>query len=184
MNSEPTLTFTVRGIPKTAGSKTAMPLYTNRPLRKVGGRFDGKCYGRFAMKDSCDNKAWKAAVALAAKMEILRRAQARAALFVSPAPDPFPVSGPLIVEFKFWLPRPKNHWGTGRNLGKLKDWAPREHITYPDRTKLLRCAEDALKGIVWRDDSQIVGGDTTKDCVPTFETPPGVWVSVWRKEEA
>lgn len=64
--------------------------------------------------------------------------------------------GPLVVEFTFYRPRPNGHYGQGRNAGQVKASAPAYPITRPDVLKLARAAEDALTGIVWRDDAQIV----------------------------
>jgi Holliday junction resolvase RusA-like endonuclease len=60
--------------------------------------------------------------------------------------------GPLEVWFQFYLPRPKSHFGkTG-----LRGAASYYPTVKPDVTKLVRSTEDALKGITWADDSQIV----------------------------
>lgn len=67
-----------------------------------------------------------------------------------------PLTGPLKVTFAFNLPRPRGHYGTGRNAGNVKASAPSWPTTKPDATKLVRSAEDACTGIVWRDDAQIV----------------------------
>jgi len=62
------------------------------------------------------------------------------------------------LELVFLYDRPKSHFGTGRNAGCLKRTAPLfyEKTTTPDLTKVLRGVEDALTGIVWKDDSQVV----------------------------
>lgn len=64
--------------------------------------------------------------------------------------------GPLRVRFVFYQPRPKCHFGTGKNRLKLKDGAPEHPTGRPDCLKLARAVEDALTGVVWADDSQIV----------------------------
>jgi len=65
------------------------------------------------------------------------------------------LSGPVQVKVEFVFPRPKAHFGTGRNAGSLKASAPSYVSTTPDLDKLARALGDALKGIVLRDDSQI-----------------------------
>lgn len=65
------------------------------------------------------------------------------------------LAGPLALEATFYFPRPKTHYGTGRNEGVLKDGAPLYCSTTPDTDKLLRAIGDAMKGIVYRDDAQI-----------------------------
>lgn len=64
--------------------------------------------------------------------------------------------GPLFLEVTFFMARPKGHYGTGRRAMFLKDSAPEFPVTRPDTTKLLRGLEDALSGVVYADDSQIV----------------------------
>ena len=66
------------------------------------------------------------------------------------------LDGPLAVRFVFYAPRPKGHFGTGRSIGILKATAPAYPTGRPDALKLSRAVEDALTGVVWRDDSQIV----------------------------
>lgn len=72
------------------------------------------------------------------------------------------LEGPLRVRFDFVFPRPAGHFGTGKNASVLKPSAPPYPAQRPDTTKLVRSAEDALKGILWRDDSQIVSQFATK----------------------
>lgn len=64
-----------------------------------------------------------------------------------------PISGPLGFTVLFYLPRPKGHF---HKNGLLKTSAPAYPTVRPDTTKLLRSTEDALKGIAWHDDAQIV----------------------------
>jgi Holliday junction resolvase RusA-like endonuclease len=70
--------------------------------------------------------------------------------------EPLLLDGPLILDVKFFLRRPQGHYRTGRNAHLLRDSAPGYPTTKPDTTKLVRAAEDALTGIVWRDDCQVV----------------------------
>lgn len=85
-------------------------------------------------------KPWKAAIQYAARQ-----------VYSGPL-----LTGPLAVWMAFSLVRPKGHYGSGRNSDKLKPSAPREHTQKPDVLKLTRAAEDALTGVVWRDDCLIV----------------------------
>jgi Holliday junction resolvase RusA-like endonuclease len=70
--------------------------------------------------------------------------------------EPLLLTGPLELTVRFFLARPKGHYRTGRNAALLRDGAPGYPAIKPDATKLLRAVEDALTGIVWRDDAQIV----------------------------
>ena len=66
------------------------------------------------------------------------------------------LEGPLFLHAIFFRPRPASHFGTGKNSGVLKPSAPPYPITRPDTTKLLRAIEDAMQGVLYRDDAQIV----------------------------
>jgi Holliday junction resolvase RusA-like endonuclease len=63
------------------------------------------------------------------------------------------LTGPLVVEMIFYEPRPKSHYGTGRNEKTLRDSAPSKPAKKPDALKLARGVEDALSGVVWTDDA-------------------------------
>ena len=67
-----------------------------------------------------------------------------------------PLTGPLELAVTFYFPRPKSHYGTGKNADRLKPTAPTWCATKPDTDKLIRAIGDAITGIVCRDDSQIV----------------------------
>lgn len=68
-----------------------------------------------------------------------------------------PLVGPVAVKCEFRFARPKSHYGTGRNSGRLKDSAPIWMSSAPDNDKLCRLIGDALtiSGVV-DDDSLIV----------------------------
>ncbi len=118
--------FYVPGVPAPGGSKSAFRLLN----------------GRIVVTDSCKrNKPWREAVALAGRMAMNGRA---------------PLAGELQVGATFGLRRPKSHFGTGKNVDVLKASAPLWPRERPDVLKLMRAAEDALTGVVWKDDAQIV----------------------------
>lgn len=131
------IAFTVLGLPQPGGSKRAFP-------------FKGKD-GRLHVSVSDANpkaKSWMLAVAMAARAAIGENAPL--------------LTSALELSVTFTFPRPKGHYGSGRNAGKVKASAPQYHTTRPDRTKLLRALEDALTGVLWKDDAQVVDGPTTK----------------------
>jgi Holliday junction resolvase RusA-like endonuclease len=140
------LSFFVPGIPAPGGSKRAFAI-------KKGGVYTG----RTVIFDDAGqrNKDWRQACVVMADQK-------------RPA-EPF--RGALRVDFDFVMPRLKAHF---RANGALKDGAPRWHTVKPDRTKLTRSTEDALRGIVWADDALIVAGSTTK----TYGDKPGCKVTV------
>jgi crossover junction endodeoxyribonuclease RusA len=68
-----------------------------------------------------------------------------------------PLTGPASVFIAFFLPRPKGHFGTGRNAGEVKSSAPPFPAGRPDLDKLVRAVLDGLTaGGAWADDSQVV----------------------------
>lgn len=130
------LKFTVIGQPQTAGSKRAFV------LRRRGGEIITRANGSPIVNVTDDNaksKGWRQTVAWSARQafsgELLR--------------------GALSVEFMFYRPRPKGHFRTNGELNKAGAEAPHP-TTKPDVLKLARAAEDALTGVVWGDDAQIV----------------------------
>jgi len=120
------VSFTVYGAAKPAGSK--------------------KHVGRGIIVDANkDTPKWKRRVRRAAKeaMEHL--------------PQPMFINRPLELRFVCYRARPKYHYGTGRNAGKVKkQYLGAYPLSPPDLTKIVRSTEDALKGIVFDDDSRIV----------------------------
>ncbi len=140
------LSIFVPGIPAPGGSKRAFAI-------KKGGVYTG----RTVIIDAAGqrNKEWKATCAQVAHECDLTE----------------PFRGPLRVDFDFVMPRIKSHF---RASGALKEQAPRWHVVKPDRTKLTRSTEDALTGIIWADDSQIVAGSVTKE----YGAVPGARITV------
>ena len=127
--------FTVLGIAKPAGSKTGFVM-TNKQTGKQ----------RAVVVDACKTtKPWQAVVSAAA-ME----ANCGKALDAWERPL---FDGALLATFRFYVPRPKSHFNS---KGELKANAPAFITKKPDVLKLARAVEDALTGIVYRDDSQIV----------------------------
>lgn len=118
--------FTVLGEPQPAGSKRA---FVNPKTGKA-----------IVTDDNRRAKPWQREVKEAAREayrgELLR--------------------GPLSVSLVFYRPRPKSHYGTGRNSEKVKDSSPAAPVTRPDLLKLARAVEDACTLVIWADDAQIV----------------------------
>lgn len=123
--------FTVIGTPKPAGSKYAAKTK------------DGRVYVRDASA-SRGGTEWRKQVA-----ETARRAMG--------ARDP--LDGPLFLVLRFYVGRPKGHFGRRGLLPNARPYP----TTRPDLTKLVRSVEDACTGIVWRDDSQVIFQTTHKE---------------------
>lgn len=150
------LNIVVYGEPQPAGSKTAAPIYRKN-------RFTGKPepvlnkQGRVMTTVRDDNpksKPWKQEVAKAVLSQY----------------DGDLLDCPLHLEIDFIKPRPQNHFGTGKNKGRIKQSANAYPITKPDATKLLRAVEDAMQGICYTNDSRIVSTTITKQYGPRLET--------------
>lgn len=64
----------------------------------------------------------------------------------------------------FYLPRPKSHMGTGKNAGTVKGSSPAFPIGSDtgDFENLVKVVCDALTGILWDDDSQVIRGRIDK----------------------
>lgn len=104
--------------------------------------FQHKVTGKIVVTDANPkSKGWKEQV----------RVVARTHMGGSP-----PLTGPVAVDFVFNVLRPKSHLRSdGVNLsmeGQRKPWP----TSKPDLLKLARGVEDALTGIVYEDDAQIV----------------------------
>ena len=134
------LSLFIPGVPKTAGSKRAFPIWKGR-------KGETRTFtGRTVLVDTTGDagKRWRADVRSAVMAE-------RKVLPIE--------TGSLTVHMTFLMPRPKSHYGTGKNANVLKDTAPKayEHLQDPDALKLARAVEDALTGVLWKDDNQLRG---------------------------
>ena len=89
-----------------------------------------------------------------------------------------PAEGGVQVRMVFVLPRPKGHYGTGKNARRLKPSAPPAPIgKRDDIDKLARCVLDALTGVVYHDDGQVAALGVRKRYVEVAEGP-GLYVQV------
>ncbi len=100
--------------------------------------------GKVIVTDANKNsRPWKAQVADAA-------AQAMAEAGIEMFRDP------LYARFQFYVPRPRSHYGSGKNSDVVLPSARPFPSGPPDLLKLARGCEDACSGIVYADDSLIV----------------------------
>lgn len=124
--------FRVIGVPRPGGSKKG---------------FVNPRTGRVVIVEDCKKtKSWRDSVVAAVRETYTGQ----------------PLAGPIRLNVTFYLPRPKGHYGSGKNSLFIKSSAPRYPTVKPDRTKLLRSTEDALSKILWRDDTQIITGIVSK----------------------
>lgn len=149
LTTPPVLSFFAPGVPAPGGSKKA---------------FVSASTGKMVVLDDCQrNKPWRQVVAGAA-WEAMIVVGLRC-----------PLTDPLVVSFEFVFPRPSTHFSRGRHSSRVKLSAPSYPTTRPDLSKTIRSSEDALTGVVWKDDAQIVRQWASKDYGPV----PGVRVTVW-----
>lgn len=145
-----TIEFFVRGLPHPSGSKVSF-LHSKT--------------GRIITKESSPRSGeWRECVKYAAQKA-----------YQGP-----PIENAVRLDVTFYIPRPKTHYGTGKNKANLKKSAPPYPIAFRrlDRDKLLRNLQDALtEAAIWRDDSLAVTGDTSKFYAHD-DTPPGAWIRI------
>lgn len=140
----PPIEFFVAGIPKPAGSKRGF--YIEKIKRVI-------------ITDACKgSKDWKT--------DVKHEAQEH-------------YSGdlwdcPISLSLTFRVERPKGHFRSGANSKLVKESAPILPITRPDLLKLARGVEDALTGIIWKDDSQIC----VERLLKQYDSPPGVLIQI------
>lgn len=85
----------------------------------------------------------------------------------------------LVMFFR--LARPKGHYGRGGNAEKLLPSAPASVTTKPDVDKMVRAVMDALTGVAYRDDCQVVRLDAMKRYADPGE-PEGVQLTLTTAE--
>lgn len=118
----------------------AIPKPQPRPRATIRGK-------HAAVYNPSDADDWKGSVARAAMKH---------------RPDE-PIAYPVYLTIEFVLPRPRGHYGTGRNAGILKPSAPFWCATKPDLDNLEKSVMDALTDIgMWDDDSLVVEKETSK----------------------
>jgi Holliday junction resolvase RusA-like endonuclease len=146
--------FFVMGDPKTQGSIRAMP--------RRGKRLATATFKDIVLtSDTKGLKPWRHAIraaAIHARVQLLGSEGLRGVH----CPE-----GPVRLRITFILARPQ----------RLKGATREEHHVLPDRDKLERAVLDALKGIIYTDDGQVCGGETTKWYAAPGEAT-GVYVHV------
>jgi Holliday junction resolvase RusA-like endonuclease len=145
----PVLRFTVTGKPQPAGSKTNMPVRTHYPLTVYNVK---QLLAMVRLTDANPKaKPWKKTIA-------------QVALYEMGGNERF--AGALGVRIEF---------AVERGVSVTRHWP----IVKPDALKLARAVEDALTGVVWVDDAQIVKEYLSKRyCEPGEQ--PNVTVTVWQ----
>ena len=146
--------FTILGEQRPQGSKISHALYKGGEVVKKKGR------AIIITRESCKYLAgWRN-----------QCAEAALAAVCGAGPRPPLIRGPVAMTVHFIRARPKGHYRTGRYSHLLKDASPEYPIVAPDVSKLVRAVEDAIKGVIWGDDSQVVNHVASKRYGQRFET--------------
>ena len=85
------------------------------------------------------------------------------------------LDGPVMMRIHFRFARPKSHF---KKNGELKETAPYWYTIRPDLTKVIRSTEDALTGIVWKDDARVCSRAEQKRYCNLGEAP-GTTMFIW-----
>jgi Holliday junction resolvase RusA-like endonuclease len=138
--SEP-VSFVVRGLPVAQGNARAFI------AKGKGGAPDRAIYATSAAKGfggkTSPLQSWRNSLAAGARETMGTRSL---------------LDGPLCVRVVFVFPRPASHYlpaNSKRPVRHLRGDAPVYHASKPDVDKLQRALLDALKLVVWHDDSQV-----------------------------
>lgn len=139
------LEMTVPGEPQPKGSLKAIP------AKNADGTL------RIAMKnDNPKTKEWQDLISFHATSQ-MRGAR--------------PIEGGVTISMLFRMTRPRTHFLKG---GELRSGLLVEHVDKPDVDKLVRCVLDALTGICYVDDCQVIQVLATK----LYHHQPGVGLVV------
>lgn len=122
--------------------------------RPVMDKF-GQPLWRGTVYDPGDADQWKRDIAFASK----------------PHRPSEPITGPVRLKLTFYLPRPKSHYGTGANEGRLKKSAVMYHEVKPDIENATKAVMDTLtQGCFWRDDCKVASLSVEK----LYANPPAL----------
>jgi len=148
----PDISFFVPGIPRPKGS-----------WRPITNRHTGRVF----LKASETDREWQNLVASESRRAVMQSAKGLSNL---------PTTASFDLEIIFVFPRPLCHFGTGKNAKVMKSTAPARHTKAPDVDKLSRSILDALTGIVYADDSQVVSikAEKTYEGGPCCYTPGAI----------
>lgn len=82
-------------------------------------------------------------------------------------PFPIPASVPIWITLTFHMPIPKS-------MSKKARLSNVQHTVKPDLDNLIKFVKDCCNGIVWHDDSQVVGIKAVKEYMESPRTVIGV----------
>ncbi len=85
-----------------------------------------------------------------------------------------PLAESIHLDLMIHFARPKSHYRTGKNAGKLKENAPTYHTGTPDLDNVVKMIGDSLNGIFWKDDRYISSIRATK----IYSDVPGIKITI------
>lgn len=136
--------FHLRGTPRTKGSMTPI-----------------KAGGKVILREPRDSIEWQERISRTAMRKL---------------DGMEPHTGPVAIMVICIFDRPKGHFGTGKNAGVIRESAP-EYPTPKNRfdvDKLARPVLDALTGLAYEDDSQVVWLEVHKKYTDEDDRHPGL----------
>ena len=122
------------------------------------GSLDWFGRGKATHQNEDELKAWRRLVALTVRDAMMQTGMKTA-----------PKGTPISLRVEYHLPRPKHHFSVidGRVVALVRPSAPALPTVKPDLDKLTRAIGDALSGVAYVDDAQIVESSTSKWYSPT-----------------
>lgn len=93
-----------------------------------------------------------------------------------------PIDTAIRLEMDVYMPRPKSHYGSGKNSDNIKDSSPKFPITKPDIDNLEKAFCDAAEGLLWTNDSRIV--QKTTNLWYADDRAPGYDIFVYKYKES
>ena len=90
------------------------------------------------------------------------------------------MAGPMQLDLVFWFPRPASHYGSKKGISYLKADAPAEPVSsrVGDLDKLCRAILDALTGVAYLDDRQVVELQATKAYLMGRDAAPYTQITI------
>ena len=92
------------------------------------------------------------------------------------------IDGPVSMILYFRIPRPKSHYRTGKYSHILKDSAPSFVLTKPDIDNYAKLVLDAMNGIAYNDDCQVVDLEVRKLYADNGDEH--TYIELWPSDEA
>jgi crossover junction endodeoxyribonuclease RusA len=95
-------------------------------------------------------------------------------------PPDWDMTTPMRLDLVFWFPRPATHYGTKKGISYLKANAPIDPVSarIGDIDKLQRAVFDALTGVAYLDDRQVIDAHARKAYLRDSDLSPYTYISI------